>query len=158
MRQLSLVKSLSATLGTESGFWLSSALAVQTGFAGNSHAWWALYALIFWGREKRRRSSREGTGNKHSGTFHDPGATSGKHQSLQFQHYICISRINATSGTGFPKNRCSSFLLVKNSKFPLLQGREPCDPGVWPVLSPEVTLAGEVPAWCPGSPAAPAGG
>lgn len=90
-----------------------------TGSAGNSHAWWALYALIFWGREKRRRScsSREGTGNQHSGTFHDPGATSGKHQSLQFQHYICISRTNATWGTRLPKNRCSSFLLVKNSKF-----------------------------------------
>lgn len=34
MRQLSLVKSLSAKLGTESaGFWMSSALAVHTGMA-----------------------------------------------------------------------------------------------------------------------------
>lgn len=94
---------------------LCTGSADWNGFAGNSHAG-GLFMPGFFGEGRgggAAAAGREQATNIHSGTFHDPAATPGKHQSLQFQYYICIYRINATLGTGFPKNRCSSFLLVK---------------------------------------------
>jgi len=88
-------------------------------FVGILHAGGLFMPSFF--REGRRggaAAGREQATNIHSGTFRDPDATPGKHRSLhsleQFQNYICIYRLNATLGIRFPKNRCSSFLLVQN--------------------------------------------
>lgn len=75
-------KSLFPTLQTDTVmFWSSSA----TGVALLGFCRWAVYAGFFWVEERRGGAAavgREQATNTHSGTFHDPDATSRKHQSL----------------------------------------------------------------------------
>lgn len=76
-------RSLFATLQTEPvTFWSSSA----SGIALLGFCMWVGCICWFFGREERRGGAaavgREQATNTHSGTFHDPDATSGKHQSL----------------------------------------------------------------------------